>query len=175
MKENERERERKKEMYERKRPAATAAATAIQIICKLIINLPSSKKSCWGDHIIKKCWPMPRPERCRKVSRVPDKDRVRNVSSARFRGVATRDSTRLAAPREIDEHTETLKNLPKIGDRDPGPRYYWQSIGVDGQVSRFLPAAFRSSSFFYPSLQMTWKNAEEEEEEEEEEKKEGAE
>lgn len=47
----------------------------------------------------------------------------------------------------IDEHLENVKNLPKIGDRDPGPRYYWQSIGADGQVSRFLPAALVSLPF----------------------------
>lgn len=43
-----------------------------------------------------------------------------------------------------------VKNLPKIGDRDPGPRYYWQSIGADGQVSRFLPAALAPLPFFIP-------------------------
>lgn len=59
-----------------------------------------------------------------------------------------------------------------MGDRDPRPRYYWQSIGADGQVSRFLPAARSPLLLFYPSLQMTWKNVEEDEEEEEKEEEE---
>lgn len=45
--------------------------------------------------------------------------------------------------------SQNVKNLPKIGDRVPRPRYYWQSIGADGQVSRFLPAELVSLPFLF--------------------------
>lgn len=67
----------------------------------------------------------------------------------------------------IDEHPETLKTCRRsaIGTRDRaiiGNR----SALMDRYRGSFPLRSLSSSSFFYPSLQMTWKNAEEDEEEE---------
>lgn len=71
---------------------------------------------------------------------------------------------------EIDEHPETLKTCRRsaIGTRDRA------IIGNRSALMDRYRGSFplRSLLFlFYPSLQMTWKNAEEDEEEEEEKEK----
>lgn len=73
--------------------------------------------------------------------------------------------------RGIDEHPETLKTCRRsaIGTRDRA------IIGNRSALMDRYRGSFplRSLLFlFYPSLQMTWKNAEEDEEDEEEEKEE---
>lgn len=73
-----------------------------------------------------------------------------------------------AASREIDEHPETLKTRRRsaIGTRDRA--IIGNRSALMDRYRGFFP--LRSLLFlFYPSLQMTWKNAEEDEEEEEEE------
>jgi len=89
------------------------------------------------------------------------------------RDATPRDARLANAPREIDEHPETLKTCrrsARSGETRDRAIIGNRSALMDRYRSSF---PLRSLLFlFYPSLQMTWKNAEEDEEEE---KKEGAE
>lgn len=97
----------------------------------------------------------------------------RETCRAKAMSVAARPKRK--ASREIDEHPETLKTCRRsaIGTRDRA------IIGNRSALMDRYRGSFPLRSplflFFYPSLQMTWKNVEEDEEEakKDEEEKEG--
>lgn len=89
--------------------------------------------------------------------------RVVAISRAEATSIAAR--SKREASREIDEHPETLKTCPRsaIGTRDRA--IIGNRLALMDRYRGSFPLRSPLFLFFYPSLQMTWKNVEEDEEE----------